>query len=120
MTRDNDERLSLFTRSYGVDVRRIALNMDQVEQYNPPENPAKLTDSRAPDYVKQFGYSSWELDAREPSVIRELVKTQIEEFVDQDTWSDSLDEERERRKPLVALYDNWPEIRQHMEEEGMI
>jgi hypothetical protein len=29
-----------------LEVRRIALNMDQVEEYDPPPNPAKLTDSR--------------------------------------------------------------------------
>jgi hypothetical protein len=40
MTRDNDDRLALFARER-IDVRRIALNMDQVQRYNPPENPAK-------------------------------------------------------------------------------
>lgn len=33
MTRDNTARLALFARSGRVEVRRLALNMDQVEQY---------------------------------------------------------------------------------------
>lgn len=120
MTRDNDERLQLFSRSYGVDVRRIALNMDQIEQYQPPENPAKLSDSRASDYVAQHGYSSWELDALEPAVISDLVSTEIESLIDPDAWADTLQREREARKPLAALDDNWEEIKRFMEDEGMI
>lgn len=39
MTRDNTERLAMFMG--GVEVRRLALNMVQVEEWNPPPNPAK-------------------------------------------------------------------------------
>jgi hypothetical protein len=35
MTRDNLERLALYARD-GIEVRRIALTIDQVRQYNPP------------------------------------------------------------------------------------
>jgi len=51
-----------------------ALNMNQIEQYNPPPNPAKLTDSRATQYIDEFGYDSWELDALEPQVISNLIE----------------------------------------------
>lgn len=54
MTRDIEDRLRLFGCS-DLEVRRIALNMDQVRQYRPPPNPAKITDSRAKSYIKQFG-----------------------------------------------------------------
>lgn len=62
MTRDNEDRLSQFAGML-VEVRRIALNMDQVELYNPPPNPAKLTDCRATKYIEEYGDESWELDA---------------------------------------------------------
>src|SRR5262249_33779053 len=48
MTRDTRERLELFGSE--ALVRRIALNMDRVEQYDPPPNPAKFTDSRVEGY----------------------------------------------------------------------
>lgn len=76
MTRDVAERLRLFSGGE-VSVERLALNMDQVEQYQPPENPAKTTDSRFGAYIRRFGESSWELDALEPSVLAELVRGQI-------------------------------------------
>ena len=65
MTRDNRDRLALFARG-DVEVRRIALNLDQVELYRPPPNPAKETDSRYAAYARQFGTECWELDALEP------------------------------------------------------
>ncbi len=49
-----------------IEVRRIALNYDQVVEYNPPPNPAKLTDSRANGYIDEHGHDSWELDALRP------------------------------------------------------
>jgi len=71
MTRDIAARFKTFQAS--VIVNRIALNWNQVEQYNPPPNPTKLTDSRSSGYVSEFGGSSWELDALEPSVLNRLV-----------------------------------------------
>jgi len=80
MTRDIQERLHLF----GADVQivRLALNLSQVHEYNLPHNPAKLTDTRAKDYISQFGCSSWELDALEPSVLDGLVSANIEKYLD--------------------------------------
>jgi hypothetical protein len=45
MTRDNRDRLTMFARR-DVEVRRLALNMDQIERFRPPPNFAKETDSR--------------------------------------------------------------------------
>lgn len=87
MTRDNHDRLCMFSEGY-VEVRRIALNFDQVQQYNPPPNPAKLTDSRAADYIAQHGRSSWELDALEPRVLQRLIKGTIDEYKDPDAWAE--------------------------------
>lgn len=90
MTRDNGERVNLFGWDE-TDVRRIALNMDQVDEYSPPPNPAKLTDSRAPEYVAQHGYESWELDALEPRVMRDLIQDTINEYKDEDAWQERED-----------------------------
>lgn len=80
MTRDIQERLELF----GADVRveRIALTMEQIEKFNPPPNPAKLTDARASGYISRFGRESWELDALEPSVIQDLIEEKVFEYLD--------------------------------------
>ncbi len=40
MTRDHQDRLAMFAR-LGVEVTRVALNMDQVEQYSPPPKSSR-------------------------------------------------------------------------------
>lgn len=109
MTRDNDERLSLFSREH-VHVHRIALNMDQVEEYGPPPNPAKLSDTRARDYITQYGYESWELDALEPKVIEELVGDEISTLIDWNTWGDTDEDETEVKDLLTSLSNRWDDV----------
>jgi hypothetical protein len=92
MTRDNHERLSMFA-GVKINVVRIALNMSQVEQYNPPPNPAKVTDSRAADYISKYGDESWELDALEPQVIHRLIEAEILKVRDSALWDEALAEE---------------------------
>lgn len=110
MTRDNGERVELFSRESGVEVRRIALNMDQVDKYSPPPNPAKLSDSRAEDYVARFGYTSWELDALEPRVLDRLISDEIKTLIDQDVWDTTREEEEERRTILAQLHDRFDDV----------
>lgn len=106
MTRDNADRLELFARER-VEVRRVALNIDQVRLYNPPPNPAKMTDSRAGDYVAQFGRTSWELDALEPAIIDRLITTELDDLIDPDEWAETEREESDRRGELAKLHGNW-------------
>ena len=76
MSRDITDRLEIFTKR-SLEFERIALNTDQVQQYNPPPNPAKLSDSRATGYITRFGYESWELDALNPNVIAGLIRRAV-------------------------------------------
>lgn len=103
MTRDARDRLDLLTMMAGkVKVERIALNMDQVEQYGPPPNPTKLTDSRAPDYIHRFGDDSWELDALEPQVIVDLIEDTVLSYRDKDLWAEKVAEE-ERHADIIQI-----------------
>lgn len=112
MTRDITDRLTLFGAT--ARVRRIALNMDQVEQYAPPPNPAKLTDSRAVDYIATHGEYSWELDALDPATLDALVTATILEYRDDYQWqqdTDAMDADRER---LVTLARRFEEIADYL------
>jgi hypothetical protein len=102
MTRDNQSRLSIFAQ-HNVDVRRLALNMDQVEEYDPPPNPTKLTDTRSDGYIEEFGHSCWELDALEPSAISELIKTNAEGLIDQPEWDAVVSQENAGKERLREL-----------------
>ena len=109
MTRDNGDRLRLL--SYGsVEVQRIALNRDQIDQYDPPPNPTKFTDSRAADYAAEHGNTSWELDALEPSVIVQLIKDTIKPHIDEDKWDEARERERLNQQRLRGLRERWDDI----------
>ncbi len=104
MTRDIRERFELFTRDqYSFQVHRLALNYDQVELWQPPENPAKETDSRYEAYAKEFGESSWELDAVEPATLADLVREQISDLIDWERWDEVENLENHYRGELEEL-----------------
>jgi hypothetical protein len=121
MSRDVRERLEMFTgyRWYDSDdatwyrdptydgdqitVNRLALNMEQVEEYNPPPNPAKATDSRVSGYLERFGDTSWELDALEPTVLASLVRDAAVELRDEDLWDEAVARETAMRDELFSF-----------------
>lgn len=86
MTRDLSERLALFLEIEDPELKRMALNMDQVNRWKPAPNPAKQTDTRFAGYVRKFGRKCWELDALEPEELQRLVKNAIVRLIDDDKW----------------------------------
>lgn len=109
MTRDMQDRLAMFGAS--TTIERIALNMDQIEHYAPPPNPAKITDSRAGAYIQRFGRSSWELDALEPKVIDRLVTDHIANYVtDADAMDQRAAEEAQWREQMATVSRNWDRV----------
>lgn len=87
MTRDLTDRLSMFAYQ-DVELVRLALTMQQVEERKPPPNPAKTTDSRFRQYMELYGTESWELDALPPTYLSELVGGEIAQRINMDTWKE--------------------------------
>ncbi|MBQ1096293.1 hypothetical protein KBY55_09370 [Streptomyces sp. b94] len=108
MTRDIEDRMALFGAD--VTVQRIALNMDQVEAHQPPPNPAKLTDSRATAYIREYGRSSWELDALEPTMLDQLIEDEIWAWRDADLWDQETQAMERERTLLRGVADRWSEV----------
>ena len=115
MTRDNTERLSMFARG-PVHVKRIALNMDQIELHKPPPNFAKVTDSRYQAYVQEFGEDSWELDALEPPMIVSLIRNEVNQYIDQDKWDELVEQERKDKDDLQGVSENWKQVVEFMDQ----
>ena len=117
MSRDITDRVMLFMEHHGYDpasVRRLALNMDQVEQYDPPPNPTKLTDSRANSYVAEYGQESWELDALEPTVMAALIRDAVESVRDEGLWEERVAEELRGREQLQLVASHWDGLQDYL------
>lgn len=106
MTRDITGRQDLF-RAQDCEVERIALNMEQIEKYDPPPNPTKITDSRAGEYIAAYGSNSWELDALEPKALSSLIENKVVNYRDIDVLEIVLEREREYKAILGRVEDNW-------------
>lgn len=109
MTRDNKDRLSMFA-GFNVNVKRIALTMKQIDQYNPPPNPAKESDIRYAGYAAEYGTESWELDALEPSVISKLIRDEVVALRDDILWEEFKQQETENRDRLKLCSDRWGDV----------
>ena len=104
MSKDIQRRVELFGGlSDKIDFQRIALNMDQIEEFNPPPNPAKETDTRASAYIEKYGPISWELDALDPATLTRLIQSTIEKYLDLDLFNERMTREAAEQDKLLEL-----------------
>lgn len=113
--RDIQERLQMFGAD--VCVKRVALTMNQIETYNPPPNPAKLSDSRCGKYIDEYGDESWELDALEPSVITNLITNEVTAFRDDEIYQAVCDLEKRGKEELKMIERNYDRAVAFLESE---
>lgn len=105
MVRDIDERLNdLF--GVPVQVVKLAITPEQVAQYNPPPNPAKMSDSRAAKFVDRHGALSYEVDALPPAVLTTLIEDAIDEYEDSALMEVWLEKEEHHKEMLQAARDD--------------
>jgi len=103
MVRDIKDRLSEFG-AY-VEIEHVGLTWEQIEQYNPPPNPAKITDSRAAAYIRKHGHESWEVDALPPDVMIGIVESAIEKWEEPKIKAAVLRQERKDIRELERFRD---------------
>jgi len=109
MTRDLREKFELFGLRFPIE--RVALTMDQIRQYEPPPNYAKVSDSRSEGYVEQYGTECWELDALDPSVIQSVVGDAIQEQItSRESFAAQKEKRAEQRERLGEVSDRWTEL----------
>lgn len=113
MVRNNREQLAMFA---GTDIMVVplALTHDQVLELGPdlPPNPAKQRDARIEgyrDYMADLGYGpderdvSWEVDALEPTYIRQMIQREVDRLRDETMWDQALLREQEDKRYLMEI-----------------
>lgn len=120
MSRDIQERLSMFLdgefseQSYTT---RLALNWDQIQEYDPPPDPAKVTDSRFKVYQMEFGDESWELDSMPPAELVALIENHILSLRDSGLLVEIEREEGVEKEKLWQVYARWNSVMEHLGED---
>lgn len=86
-----------------VELTKIALTRDQVDKYQLPPNPAKMSDPRARGYVEEHGDVSWEVDALPPAVLNELLRSALEELLDREKYEAIKQQEEEDKQKMQSF-----------------
>lgn len=100
-------------------VKRIALNMDQIEQYAPPPNFAKTTDARFRRYQQETGLDeSWELDALDPQVLQQLIQDEVDLLRDETVAAEEDFKMETERTVLHGVANWWEDVATFVTEKG--
>lgn len=111
MIRDINARVSEMLQIDGYaskfEIVPIALTMEQIKTYNPPPNPAKITDTRSPQYIEEYGAVSWEVDALPPKVLDDILESSILEYLELDKYEERVTLEASQKLEIKAFIDTY-------------
>jgi len=102
----NESEQQMSSRSYAgytFEILPIALTEAQITEYDPPTNPAKISDPRAKAYIERYGEHSWEVDALPPEALHSLLEDSIKEHIDLDLYASICDDEQEQKDKIRDL-----------------
>ncbi|MEO6546560.1 MAG: hypothetical protein ABIN94_01120 [Ferruginibacter sp.] len=107
MIRDIHDRITEFAAAqiddFDFSITPIALTAEQIQQYRPPANPAKVADPRAKHFIEANGSSSWEVDALRPEVLTQLLDDAILGIIDIDKYQNIVETEDDDKTKLKTL-----------------
>lgn len=87
------------------ELKPIGLTAEQIKLYNPPPNPAKMSDPRAAWYVEKYGNTSWEVDALNPDILHSIIDENIKDMIDEEKFQEVIEQEDSDKKELSKLFE---------------
>jgi hypothetical protein len=92
------------------EVRRLAVNFDQVETFGILSHPVKAKGKTAEkrifaEYLAKYGNEAWELDAFEPRDLQDLVRAELAKLIDAERLAEVVAEEDDQAGRVRALLD---------------
>jgi hypothetical protein len=95
-----------------VQLKRLALNADQIKHYELPPQPGKQSDPRFTGYVERHRTTQvWELDALAPNVIVKIIEDGIRKEMHEGARQPYLAQAADGREVLQAVSDNWDRVK---------
>ncbi|MBA7615588.1 hypothetical protein ES703_22871 [subsurface metagenome] len=104
MVRDLERRLTRYGAE-DFELRKIALNQDQVQTLGLPPMPAKTSDPRYERFAASYGSEAVELDALPPDELERIVREAIESLLDRQQWNEDsarIDREKEEVRDRIT------------------
>jgi hypothetical protein len=99
------------------EIHRIALNFEQVEEFDLPPLPGKGSDSRSEGFIAKYGeLMQVELDALPPDVLQRLYQEKFDEYWDYSAESEVLEQEEKDLRALEILMASWDRVAESLVE----
>lgn len=116
MVRDIDDRITEFLEngetyynSYKFSIHHVALTLEQINERNPPPNPAKIKDPRAKWYIAKYGKKSYEVEALKPQYLINKIEEAIHQYIENDKYIKYLDKEKKQKEDMKNFADKYRE-----------
>ncbi len=104
--RDLPERIADYG-GHHIELRRIALTEEQTGPLPHFSVEDKKKDPRYKWFKQTHGNRCWELDARDPRQLRELVESEIKALIDEDEWKEQQALEAREKRSLELQLRSW-------------
>lgn len=88
-----------------LNIVKMALTPEQIEEHNLPPVPAKKSDSRAAAFIAKHGDISVELDALPPDVLQDFIRDGIADYFDETVHDAVLERQAREREELQEKVD---------------
>jgi hypothetical protein len=99
--RDLEDQLEKMGAS--VEVERVALTLEQINEYSLPPIMTKKTDSRTVAHIAQYGDIAVELDALPPDTLISIVEGAINKHIDWEKYEVTLEREKEDKTKITQI-----------------
>lgn len=88
--------------TFDIDVKleRIALNKEQIDNFQLPPEPAKKTDARYEQFKENHGDIAVEVDALPPESFKQIIIDEVNKEFDQDIYQQTLQEEQKDKRMI--------------------
>jgi len=102
MVRSLKERLAFF--GCWPIIEKIAITAEDIERYDLPPNPAKLSDSRSDGFIARHGNNCVELDALPPEILSKMIVEEVEASMDLEALAETVEQENEDVVQLQSFF----------------
>lgn len=103
---DIDKKLHKFCGDVEIEVSRIALDLQQILEWQLPTHDLKKTDRRAKAFIESYADFACELEAIPPQTLRELVGARIASHADTYEFRRLEMIEQQERESIEAVWGN--------------
>lgn len=82
-------------------IQKVALTKDDVQKYNLPHDFTKATDTRSKKFIDKYGDMAVELDALPTATLQQMIRDEVEKYVDLPALEAMKEQEAHDREQLV-------------------